>query len=82
MNYPNKAIINKKGLVFAYMPENASNELPAGHTELEITEENFKQINEIKRQAGFPVLIDGAFVDKREELKDYFVVPTRKNLNK
>lgn len=83
MKYPKKAIINEKGLFFAYIPENAPNaELPAGHTELEITAENFKQISEIKRQAGFPVLIDGAFIDKKEELKDYLVAPTRKNLNK
>jgi hypothetical protein len=78
MKYPNKAIVNEKGLFFAYMPENEPNiKLPPNHKTLDITEENFKQISEIKSRRGYPVLIDGTFVDKKEELKDYLVAPTR-----
>ena len=51
-------------------------------SEVEITEENFNQIREIQKQQGAPVLIDGAFVNKKEELKDFLVKPTPKNLNK
>ena len=55
---------------------------PLEVSEVEITEENFNQIREIQKQQGAPVLIDGAFVNKKEELKDFLVKPTPKNLNK
>jgi hypothetical protein len=35
--------------------------------EVEITEENFNQIKEIQKLQGAPVLIDGSFVNKKEE---------------
>lgn len=83
MKYPNKAIINEKGLLFGSVSENMpKREFPFEVSEVEITEENFKEIMEIQKIQGAPVLIDGAFVNKKEELKDYLVAPTPKNLNK
>jgi hypothetical protein len=83
MKYPNKAITNEKGLFFQFIHENMpKREFPIEVSEVEITEENFKQIQEIQKQQGMPVLIDGAFVNKKEESKDYLVSPTFKNLNK
>jgi hypothetical protein len=83
MKYPNKAIINEKGLIFGFVHENMpKREFPFEVSEVEITEENFKQIMEIQKLQGAPVLIDGAFVNKKEELKDYLVAPTPKTSNK
>jgi len=83
MKYPNKAIINEKGLLFGLVDENTpKREFPFEVSEVEITEENFNQITEIQKLQGVPVLIDGAIINKRTELKDYLVAPTRKNLNK
>jgi hypothetical protein len=83
MVYPNKAIINEKGLVFGLVHENMPKpKFLFEVSEVEITEENFKQIIEIQKLRGAPVLIDGAVVNKKEELKDYLVAPTPKNLNK
>jgi hypothetical protein len=79
----NKAIINEKGLFFGFVRENAPKpELPSHMKEVEITEQNYVQIAEIAKQMGAPVLIGGTFVNKKEELKDYLVAPTPKNLNK
>jgi hypothetical protein len=57
-------------------------EFPFVVSEVEITEENFNQIREIQKLNGAPVLIDGAFINKKEELKDYLVKPTPKKLKK
>ena len=83
MKYPNKAFINEKGLFFGFVHENMPKpKFPIEISEVEITEENFKEIMEIQKQGGAPVLIDGAVVNKKEELKDYLVKPTPKTLNK
>jgi hypothetical protein len=83
MKYPNKAITNKKGLFLRFVHENMPKcEFPFEISEVEITEENFKQIQNIQKLQGAPVLNDGVFVNKKEELKDYLVSPTFKNLNK
>jgi hypothetical protein len=83
MKYPNKAIINEKGLIFGFVHENMpKREFPFEVSEVEITEENFHQIREIQKQMGAPVLIDGAFVNKKEALKDYLVAPTPKTPSK
>ena len=83
MKYPSKAFINEKGLFFGFIRENMPNrKFPFEVSEVEITEENFNQIREIQKQQGAPVLIDGAFVNKKEELKDFLVKPTPRNLNK
>lgn len=84
MKYPTKAIINEKGLLFGFVSENSpKREFPFEIKEVEITEENFNQIKEIQKQNGTPVLIDGVFLNKKEELKDFFVKSTpRKTLNK
>jgi hypothetical protein len=83
MNYPNKVLVNEKGLFFGFVHENMpKREFPFEVSEVEITEENFHQISEIQKQMGAPVLIDGAFVNKKEELKDYLVAPTPKTPSK
>lgn len=83
MKYPNKAIINEKGLFFGFVFENMSKrEFPIKMKEVEITEENFNQIKEIQNQQGAPVLMDGVFINKKQEFKDYIVRPTFKTLNK
>jgi len=83
MKYPNKAIINEKGLIFGFVHENMpKREFPFEVSEVEITEENFNQIREIQQSYGAPVLIDGAFVNKKEELKDYLVATTPKTPSK
>ena len=83
MKYPNKAIINEKGLLFGFVHENMpKREFPFEVKEVEISEENFKQIREIQKLQGAPVLIEGAFINKKEELKDFLVKPTPRNLNK
>lgn len=83
MKYPNKAIVNEKGLFFRFVFEGMpKREFPFEMKEVEITEENHNQIREILKENGAPVLIDGAFVNKREELRSYLVSPTIKNLNK
>jgi hypothetical protein len=83
MKHPNKAIVNEKGLIFGFVHENMpKREFPFVVSEVEITEENFNQIREIQKLNGAPVLIDGAFINKKEELKDYLVKPTPKKLKK
>ena len=82
MKYPNKANVNEKGLFFGFVPENMpKREFPIEVKEVEITVENFNQIREIQKQIGAPVLIDGAFVNKKQELKDFIVKSTPENLN-
>jgi hypothetical protein len=74
MKYPNKVIVNEKGLLFGFVHENMpKREFPFEVKEVEITEENLNQIREIRKQTGAPVLIDGAFVNKKEQLKDFIV---------
>ncbi len=83
MKHPNKAFINEKGLFFGFIRENMpAHKFPFEVSEVEITEENFNQIKEIQKLQGAPVLIDGSFANKKEELKDYLAKPTPKNLNK
>jgi hypothetical protein len=82
MKYPNKAIINEKGLFLKFIQENGSksisennfkNQFASEFNEVEITEENFKQIKEIQKLQGAPVLIDGAFLDKKAEITNFVV---------
>jgi len=69
MKYPNKAIINEKGLFFGFVHENMpEREFPSVVSEVEITEENFNEIKEIQKLQGAPVLINGVFVDKKTEI--------------
>jgi hypothetical protein len=76
MNYPNKAVVNEKGLFFGFVSENTpKREFPFELSEVEITEANFKQIQEIQKQRGAAVLVDGAFVNKKAEVSDFTVNP-------
>jgi hypothetical protein len=82
MNYPSKVAVNEKGLFFGFVSENTpKHEFPFEVSEIEITEENLKQIEEILKLQGAPVLIDGVFANKKEELKDYIIGIDSKNLN-
>ena len=76
MNYPNKAVVNEKGLFFGFVSENTpKREFPFELSEVEITETNFKQIQEIQKQRGAAVLVDGAFVNKKAEVSDFTTNP-------
>lgn len=66
IKYPNKAIINGKGLFFGFVHENIpEREFSSVVSEVEITEENFNEIKEIQKLQGAPVFISGVFVDKK-----------------
>jgi hypothetical protein len=81
MKYPNKANVNEKGLFFGFVNEKMpKREFPFEVTEVEITEDNFNQIREILKLNGAPVLVDGAFINKKQELRDYTVKPTRQTI--
>jgi hypothetical protein len=76
MKYPNKAIINEKGLFFGFVHENIpKREFPSVVSEVEITEENFNEIMEIKKLQGAPVFINGAFVNKKSEIQNFLAKP-------
>ena len=83
MNYPDKAVVNEKDLFYGFVHEKTANyKFPFEVRTVEITEANFKQIQEIQKQKGAPVFVDGSFVDKKAEVLDYLVKPTLDNLNK
>jgi hypothetical protein len=75
-----KAMVNEKGLFSGFALEGMpKRELPFEVQEVEITRENFKEIKEIQKQTGAPVLIDGVFVNKKAEIAN-FVVSSNKTI--
>jgi hypothetical protein len=78
MKYPTKANINERGLFFGFVSENIpKREFPFELSEVEITEENFNQIKVIQNLQGAPVLIDGVFVNKKEEITNFVLSPNQ-----
>lgn len=77
MKIPTKAKTNDKGLFYGFVSENAPvRNFPFEVKEVEITKDNFNQIREILNLKGSPVLINGEFVNKKDQLKDFLVKPT------